>query len=139
MEKVKITIGDKVFMARLESEKAPKTCAAFKKMLPYKDKTVHVRWCGEGIWIPMGNFDVGVGYENQTSYPNRGEILIQTGKVSETEIMIPYGHSIFFSKVGRLVGNHFLTIEDNLDELAKVGVEVLYEGAHDITFELVEE
>ncbi len=138
MERVRITIGEYVFTAKLETEKAPKTCEQFKKMLPYKDKTVHVRWCGEGIWIPMGEFDVGVGYENATSYPNKGEIVIQTGKISETENMIPYGANIFFSKVGRLVGNHFLTIEDDLDKLAEVGVRVLYEGAKDITFELID-
>ena len=49
MERVKITIGDKVFTARLETEKAPKTCAVFKKMLPYKDKTVHAQILGRGL------------------------------------------------------------------------------------------
>ena len=54
--------------------------------------------------------------------------------VSETEILIAYGPCCFASKAGQLAGNHFLTISDRLDVLAKVGRSVLWEGAKPITF-----
>ena len=45
-----------------------------------------------------------------------------------------YGPACFASKAGQLAGNHFLTIRDDLDRLAKVCRAVLWEGAKGITF-----
>ncbi len=36
----------------------------------------HVRWSGEGMWIPLGNMDFAVGYEDATSYPAPGQVLL---------------------------------------------------------------
>lgn len=55
MTKVRIICGGEQFSAVLEEELAPKTCAIFKKMLPIKNQIIHVRWSGEGMWIPMGD------------------------------------------------------------------------------------
>ena len=55
MTKVRITSGDYCFIAELLEEEAPKTCEAFKKMLPLKSEMIHVRWSGEGVWIPYGD------------------------------------------------------------------------------------
>ena len=65
---LEITAGVFSFSARLEEEAAPKTVAAFRRMLPLDSKIIHVRWSGEGGWIPMGDL-VGLGPENATSYP----------------------------------------------------------------------
>ncbi|HZT98577.1 MAG TPA: DUF3830 family protein [Ktedonobacteraceae bacterium] len=35
MSMLRITVGSLEFTARMEEENAPKTCAAFKKLLPY--------------------------------------------------------------------------------------------------------
>ena len=43
MSKLKITAGPFTFDARLETEKAPKTCEAFARLLLYESKIVHVR------------------------------------------------------------------------------------------------
>ncbi|HEX4672541.1 MAG TPA: DUF3830 family protein, partial [Solirubrobacteraceae bacterium] len=64
-----ITAGPYTFRARVEEERAPKTCQAFSKLLPFEQKVIHVRWSGESTWIPLGDFDVGVGFENHTSHP----------------------------------------------------------------------
>ena len=48
MTKLKITAGPFTFGARMEEEAAPKTCAVFRKLLPYRQKIIHVRWSGEG-------------------------------------------------------------------------------------------
>src|SRR5262249_36632834 len=84
MSKLKITAGPFTFDARLETEAAPKTCAAFLKHMPFKSQVVHVRWSGEGVWIPLGDLDFGVSYENHTSYPAPGQFLLYPGGISET-------------------------------------------------------
>lgn len=132
---LKITVGDEVFRARMEEEAAPKTCAAFRRVLPFEQKLIHVRWSGESCWVPLGEFEFGVSVENATSYPAPGEILLYPGGYSETEILFPYGACCFASKMGQLAGNHFLTVVEGVDRLRPVGVSTLWEGAKTIRFE----
>ncbi len=135
MTMLKITAGSFTFVAKLEEELAPQTSAAFRKLLPYRQKIIHARWSGEACWIPLGDFDLGVGYENHTSHPSRGDILFYPGGFSETEILFPYGSACFASKLGQLAGNHFLTIVEGHEHLAEIGRTVLWQGAQDIVFE----
>jgi hypothetical protein len=132
---LKIAIADTVFDARLETGKAPQTCAAFAARLPFESKVVHVRWSGEAVWIPLGDLDFGVGYENHTSYPAPGQILLYPGGISETEILLAYGGVHFASKMGQLAGNHFITLTSGLDLLPEIGRRALWQGAQDIRFE----
>src|SRR5437868_5878063 len=134
--KLKITGGPFIFEARLEAEAAPKTCAAFSKRLPFKSQLVHVRWSGEAVWIPLGNLDFGVGYENHTSYPAPGQVLLYPGGISETEILLAYGGVQFASKMGQLAGNHFLTLTSGLENLAELGRLALWAGAQNIRFDI---
>src|SRR3954453_6613631 len=110
MSMLSITAGPYAFRARLEEERAPKTCAAFAKLLPFAQKVIHVRWSGESTWIPLGDFEVGGLLENHTSHPAPGQILLYPGGISETEILLPYGGCLFSSIVGQLAGNHFLPV-----------------------------
>ena len=135
MTMLRITAGPYKFTGRLEEEAAPETCAAFRKLLPYRQKLIHCRWSGESCWIPLGDFDLGVSYENHTSHPSRGDILFYPGGISETEILFPYGSTCFASKVGQLAANHFLTIEEGREQLPELGRLCLWEGAQDIVFE----
>lgn len=135
MTMLKITTGPYTFTANMEETDAPATCAAFRKLLPYRQKLIHARWSGEACWIPLGDFQLGVGYENHTCHPSRGDILFYPGGLSETEILFPYGSASFASKVGQLAGNHFLTLVDGRGHLRDLGRLVLWEGAQDIVFE----
>lgn len=131
---IAITAGGFRFRARFEEALAPATCRAFRALLPYRERLIHVRWSGEACWIPLGETAFGVGYENATSYPAPGQILLHPGGVSETEILLGYGAARFASKVGQLAGNHFLTITEGLDALPALGRKVLWEGAQEIVF-----
>ena len=135
MSLLSITAGPYTFKARLEEERAPKTCAAFTQLLPYAQKVIHVRWSGESTWIPLGEFEFGVGFENHTSHPAPGEILLYPGGFSETEILFPYGGTLFASIVGQLAGNHFLTVTEGREHLRDLGRLVLWEGAQDVLFD----
>lgn len=135
MSTLRITVGDSyTFLARLEEEDAPKTCEAFARLLPFQNKLIHARWSGEATWIPLGDFEIGVGFENHTSYPSAGQLLLYPGGFSETEILFPYGSASFASKVGQLAGNHFLTIISGNEQLKELGRKILWEGAQDILF-----
>ncbi len=132
---LRIKAGPYEFDARTEDALAPQTCAKFLSLLPYRQQIIHVRWSGEGCWIPLGAFDFGLGYENPTSYPAPGEIILYPGGISETEILLAYGAVSFSSKVGQLAGNHFLTITKGREHLRDLGKLCLWKGAQDIVFE----
>ena len=112
-----IAAGGFDFVARLEEEAAPKTVAAFRRLLPLESRIIHVRWSGEGGWIPFGDLDLGLGPENATCYPNPGELVLYPGGISETEILLAYGYVSFASKAGPLAGNHFATIVEGNENL----------------------
>jgi hypothetical protein len=132
VSQLRITIGDVAFTARWE-EAAPSTRAALAPWLPIRARLIHVRWSGEAMWIPFGERRPDVGYENLTSHPAPGQLLIYVGDRSECEILLPYGGCSFSSKVGQLAGNHFATVTTGLALLPELGRRVLWEGAQDIT------
>jgi Protein of unknown function (DUF3830) len=134
MVDIRITAGPFVFGARFEREAAPKTCAWFERLLPYRERIIHVRWSGEACWIPLGSLDPGIDYENATSYPALGQILFYPSGISETEILLAYGASRFASKAGQLAGNPLLTIVDGLENLRTLGELTLWRGAQEIEF-----
>ena len=133
--RIRITAGIYTFVAETHPD-APQTVEAFLKLLPYREKVIHVRWSGESVWIPLGDFQLGVGFENHTSHPSVGDVLFYPGGYSETEFLLAYGSCCFASKMGQLAGNHFLTVVEGRDELRLFGRKVLWEGAQDIVFEL---
>lgn len=51
---------------------------------PYRQQIIHVRWSGEGLWIPLGDHDLhDLALENQTSHPAPGHIILYPGGISE--------------------------------------------------------
>jgi hypothetical protein len=135
MSAVRISAGGFVFGARFETAAAPRSCARFQGLLPYRQRLIHVRWSGEACWIPLGDLDLGLGYENHTSFPAPGQIILYPGGISETEILLAYGAVAFASKAGPLAGNHFLTVTEGAEHLRPLGERALWEGAQEILFE----
>lgn len=135
---LRIRVGELAFTARYE-DAAPRTVAAFDAVLPFRQKLIQARWSGESAWVALGEYQLGVGVENATSYPSPGEILFYPGGYSETEILFPYGRTCFASTLGQLAGNHFLTIVEGRELLKEVGRRVVWEGAQEIVFERIED
>ncbi len=136
MTTLSVRIGSLCFTATLESERAPRTTAAFLARLPFEGQLVQARWSGEAGWVPLGDYDLGVESENATSHPAPGQVLWHPPGLSEAELLLPYGSTSFSSRVGQLAGNHFLTILDDRGELAEVGRRLLQDGAQPISFQL---
>jgi hypothetical protein len=134
MDLIPVIAGPYRFIAQFEDAAAPRTCAKFRTLLPYRQRIIHARWSGEACWIPLGESDLGLVQENHTSYPAPGQVLLYPGGISETEILLAYGAVRFASKVGQLAGNHFLTIVEGADNLAALGKQVLWSGAQAIVF-----
>ena len=132
---IRIRVGPLAFTATWEDRAAPRTCAAFRRLLPYRQRIIQARWSGEAGWIPLGDFDLGVGAENATSEPTAGALLFHPAGISETEILLAYGGVRFASKMGQLAGNHFITLTSGLENLLPLGKTVLWKGAQDIVFE----
>src|SRR3954471_6841632 len=135
MDRLRITAGAFAFDARFESAAAPKTCDVFRRQLPFEGQIIHVRWSGEGVWIPLGDLDLGLSYENHTSHPAPGHMLFYPGGLSECEILLAYGGVCFSSKMGQLAGNHFITLTSGLEQLPELGRTVLWQGAQPIRIE----
>jgi hypothetical protein len=133
--RIRITVGDLILTGVLEHDRAPATCAAFIKLLPLRAQLIQARWSGEAAWVPLGELDVGVGQENLTHRPSPGQLLLYPAAESETEILVPYGITAFAAKCGPLSGNHFLTINEGLEQLPEIGRRVLYQGAQPIAFD----
>lgn len=134
MGDLSIRVGDLNFSARWEPD-SPLTTEAIRRLLPIRNRLIHCRWSGEGCWIPFGDMDVGVGFENHTSHPAPGDVIMYPGDYSECEILIAYGAVDFSSKLGQLSGNHFATIIEGREQLKEMGRRVLWEGAQDIVIE----
>jgi hypothetical protein len=134
---LKITVGDLVLTAEMHPEKAPETCRMLKEIMPIKGNLIQARWSGEAAWLQMDPHGVEAPQENATSYPGPGQLLYYPGGVSEKEMLFPYGSAIFASKFGLLPGNHFATITGG--DLEKLGLNVLWKGAQDITIEVMGE
>ncbi|MFM0158048.1 DUF3830 family protein [Paraburkholderia sediminicola] len=142
MTRLRITSAGFEFEAETHPD-APLTVKAFLKLLPYRQKLIHVRWSGEGCWVPLGEFKLenngeSVGFENHTSHPSVGDVLFYPGGFSETEIILAYGACSFASKMGQLAGNHFITIVNGKENLRALGVKILWEGAQDVLFEQIQ-
>lgn len=139
MSKIKITSGDFIFKGELLENEAPMTCKVFREMLPIKSKFIHVRWSGEGIWIPYGEMRTGLCYENHISHPAKGEFLLYPGGISEMEMILSYGRCCFASQYGQLAGNHFMTIKEGIERLEEFGKKVLWEGGQKTLIEEIDD
>jgi hypothetical protein len=134
MADLRIRVGEFEFSAAWEPD-APRTVRALRSWLPIRSQLIHCRWSGESTWIPFGDRRPDVTYENATSHPAPGQILIYTGEASECEILFPYGGCDFSSKVGQLAGNHFATLIPHdgwQEQLREIGRRCLWEGAQQI-------
>jgi hypothetical protein len=139
---VRMTIGTEAFSARLRCDLAPRSCAQFEELLPYRGKVIHARWSGESFWSPLTAVwpsGLILPPENAIGEPAPGQVLLSAGGVSEPELLIAYGPSRFASKSGPLFGNPVLTIEDRLAGLAELGRQIHWHGAMNLSIEFLAE
>jgi hypothetical protein len=136
MRQIRVTIGHLILTGTLEEERAPVTSAAFISVLPLRAKLLQARWSGQSAYVPLEDLHIRLDPENEMHRPSPGQVLFYPAGQSPTEILMPYGATAFAAVCGPLSGNHFLTIRDE-DGLREMGRQVVWEGAQDITFDVV--
>lgn len=87
------------------------------------------------MWVPLGDFQLDVGFEIHASHPSVGDVLFYPGDFTETELLIAYGACCFVSKMGPLAGDRFLRVVEGQEQLGAMGRKVLWDGAQDVLFE----
>jgi hypothetical protein len=132
MGRLEVVVGDLHFSGHWVAD-APRTVDVIRGLLPLEDQLVHCRWSGQGCWIPFGQDYLDLAPENATSHPAPGQMIVYPGGISECEILLAYGSVDFSSVVGQLWGNHFLTLDQGLEQLPELGRRVLWEGAQSVT------
>jgi hypothetical protein len=132
MGRLEVVVGDLHFSGHWVAD-APRTVDVIRGLLPLEDRLVHCRWSGQGCWIPFGQDYLDLAPENATSHPAPGQMIVYPGGISECEILLAYGSVDFSSVVGQLWGNHFLTLDQGLEQLPELGRRVLWEGAQSVT------
>ena len=136
MSQLRITAGPFTFDAKIRGNASAQYLRGVQKSPAIPEQGHSCRWSGEAVWIPLGDLKFGVDYENHTSYPAPGQIILYPGGISETEILLAYGGVHFASKMGQLAGNHFITLTSGLDRLPELGKMVLWQGAQPIVFQM---
>ena len=136
---VVVRAGPYTFEGVLEEAKAPLTCELFRSLLPHAGKMIQARWSGFAAWVPSPLGPAAavpvLPAENATMVPLPGQLLFYPGGISEVEILLPYGPTVFASVAGQLAGNHFLTLTKGTEHFAALGELVQWQGAQEIVFE----
>lgn len=125
---ISLSVDGHRFEGRLETQAAPESCAWLLRLLPLQGHLLHARWSGEAAWAPLGP-QASLAAENAKLHPQRGQVLLYAGGLSEPELLLPYGACAFACKAGTLAGNHAITLEGDLDALAGIGTRLLWKGA----------
>ena len=95
MSSVTIRVAHLRFTARFEEAAAPRTCTAFRALMPFSQQLIQTRWSGEAAWVPMGDLDLGLAPENATSHPSRGDILLYPrGAKAKASVTLASGETI---------------------------------------------
>ena len=138
MSKLQIKTEYFTFIAAWEEERARKTCAAMRELMPFTGSLIQARWCGETACVPMNHIPLDIEFENHTAYPSKGELLVYPGFVTSKEILLPYGPALFVTRVGPVAGNHFATVVQGWENLEEMGHMVHWKGAQDVEFSEVD-
>src|SRR5437879_13919701 len=108
MSQLIVYAGGFTFQARFEEQLAPKTCAAFRRVMPFESHAIHVRWSGEAVWVPLGRLDFGVAYANHASYPSTGQLILYPCGCGDTQVMLASGSLHFGKPMDQHAGSHFV-------------------------------
>ena len=88
------------------------------------------------MWIPLGDTATGLDFENHTSHPSRGDILLYSGGFSETEFYSPTA-TVALPAKWTISGQSLPDRRQRTENLQSFGEFVLWKGAQEIIFSLM--
>jgi len=124
-----------LFTANLLEDKALKTCKEIWDRLPLGYRMHHSSSAGQGLACTV---DFTVEKENQQILHTRGQVIFRVAdpvRGVQSELIVAYGLHASYSirHFSHDPENVFAEIEDDLDELEKVGRRMFWEGGEKVS------
>lgn len=121
--------------AVLQEDKAPKTCQAILKALPFENVAIHAMWAGEEIFFDGFPLSEALEYENETNDVEPGSVAcistLAVRKFAEkkfTSFCVFYGKSRPRKGVDQTVDvNVFARVRD-LEKMTEIAKRIRFEG-----------
>lgn len=125
--------------ATLLEDKAPRTCAGVKALLPIDDRTIQVRWSG-AAWRTEKNYRLAIGeVENPVTVLQPGDIIYyDEPRLDLFKIGIAYGKAAWRDMQGDIKVAHIGRITGNLDAFMKASDRIIFEGPKRVRISLAD-
>ena len=141
--KIEVSSGE-VMLADFLIDKAPKTCDALMKALPYQQKTLtHGRWSGHAVYI-YTDLNLRIAECSRSYGVAPGDILynphVVDSPIYPNELIFVYGPSAIRNEVGYGIANLCARIRPEYWlMLHELGIDINRHGEREVTLSLLEE
>ena len=129
MRGIEVEIDGAVARGVLFDDKAPRTCAKVRALLPIEDRTIQVRWSG-AAWRTEKNYPLELGeIENPITVLAAGDfIYYDEPRLALYKIGVAYGRAAWRDFNGDLSVAHIGRLTENVETFVKVCDRILYDG-----------
>ena len=129
MRNIVIEIDGVAAQAILFDDKAPRTCAKIRSLLPIEDRTIQVRWSG-AAWRTEKNYRLELGQiENPVTVLEPGDLIYYDDPRHQLyKVGVAYGRAAWRDFEGDLPVAHIGRITSNLEPFVKVCDRIIYDG-----------
>lgn len=129
MLNIELELEGIVAPAVLFDDKAPKTCAAVRALLPIEDRTIQVRWSG-AAWRTEKNYPLQIGgVENPVTVLQAGDLIYYDDpRYDLFKIGVAYGRAAWRDFAGDLTVAHIGRITGNLEAFVKLCDRIIFDG-----------
>lgn len=129
MLNIELELEGIVAPAVLFDDKAPKTCAAVRALLPIEDRTIQVRWSG-AAWRTEKNYPLQIGgVENPVTVLQAGDLIYYDDpRYDLYKIGVAYGRAAWRDFAGDLTVAHIGRITGNLEAFVKLCDRIIFDG-----------
>ena len=129
MRGIEVEIDGVVARGVLFDDKAPRTCAKVRAILPIDDRTIQVRWSG-AAWRTEGNYPLELGeVENPVTVLTAGDLIYyDEPRLALYKIGVAYGRAAWRDFNGDLSVAHIGRLTENVEAFVKACDRILYDG-----------
>lgn len=126
---ITLEVGGALARAVLFEDRAPRTCAKVRALLPIEDRTIQVRWSG-AAWRTEKNYPLDLGeVENPVTVLDPGDIIYyDDSRYGLYKIGVAYGRAAWRDFAGDLTVAHIGRITEGLDAFVKVCDRIIFDG-----------
>jgi hypothetical protein len=136
LRRIRLTMEGVMATADLLEREAPRTVDQLWKILPIKDRTIHVRWSG-AAWRTEQNYPLNIGaVENPITWLEPGDIIYYDAPdYGLYKIGICYGQAQWRDHKGELYVTRVGRITDGLAPFIERCERILHEGPKNVVID----